>query len=96
MGAFLAPAFFAAALATALRVEARDSTRLAGRGVAARATAALRVEDFGAGVPVAMSIAAIIASRTLVAIALIASLIAAAGFATGSLTVVAGGAAPLR
>src|SRR5512137_2486732 len=47
----------------------------------------------GATVLVAMSIAAYIASRIVLAIALIASVIVAAGFTTGSLTVVAGGAA---
>ena len=40
-----------------------------------------------------MSIAAYIASRIVLAMALIASVIVAAGFTTGSLTVVAGGAA---
>jgi hypothetical protein len=76
----------------AVREAARDTDRLAGRA----AEADLARTAFGllvAGAPVAISIAAIIASRTEFAMALIASVMAAAGFAIGSLTVVAGGAA---
>ncbi len=81
-----------------MRVAARDVVRFAGCAFAAavRDGLALRALGFsGTGMPVAMSIAAIMASRTVLAIALIASLIEAAGLATGSLTVDAGEAPQL-
>ena len=88
----MALAFLAVELRAVVRVDARDGVRLAARALAW--VAGLRTDlAFGAGAPVAISIAAIIASRTLFAIALMASVIEAAGFVVGSLTVVAGGAA---